>query len=588
LGLGLLIAGTVAAFAALLHGSWCAFTNFKCGSSGDYAHYTGMIWSTLHGHPFTYGLGTSYLRIHLSFSLALLAPFFLLWDDPFLLQLLQWLCAPAGGILLAVAARRHGLSWTFTLALLFFWAAYPFTQTVMLSEFHGVGMLFLLLPWLYLAAAFHRQWVWLPLTLLAGLREETALLAVPLLAYFAARDRWRAGWIYAALALAYAVFALFALYPWINEVSIFAIRHREIPSGATEALGHLDLPTRLTSLAWVLAPTLLFLRNGWRPLLVIPSMAIVLALGSSYPPQYQLAIHYPAGIMALLAPALIEAAHAWRAARARLAAIYLVVVTLAAHAVGGLHAGGPSRPYSNDYREVGVQGSHALWVARHAVPQDGELAVTCQLSGFTGNRLRYGYPGSRQGRPDVAFVPWRDERRAWLPGVRDGTWGVSYFDDEYVVARRGFSTDRNIELLSLARLNSVRLAYSPRAEEGSEQFIPHVGVVRFGPALPEGVLRTWCYGRRARLPPGRYRAELHYRGEAPGGAADLAWGRFELRDPRDAAIIAQMPIEPVATPEFRTQSLSFDWPEEGNVEPVVIGQQASLWLRRVDFIPAGD
>jgi hypothetical protein len=49
----------------------------------DYGLYVNLIWNTAHGRPFRLLVDESYLTRHLSFTLALLAPFFWIWDHPF-------------------------------------------------------------------------------------------------------------------------------------------------------------------------------------------------------------------------------------------------------------------------------------------------------------------------------------------------------------------------------------------------------------------------------------------------------------------------------------------------------------------------
>lgn len=129
---------------AYLATAFFAFTSFKFTLT-DYGRYVNTIWNCAHGHPFRLLTEYSYLNTHLSFTLALLAPAFLLWDHPFSLWVAQWLLTLIGLIIMWRAAVRHRIPGEITAAFLFFYIANPFTQCVLLSEFHGVN-LYLLLP----------------------------------------------------------------------------------------------------------------------------------------------------------------------------------------------------------------------------------------------------------------------------------------------------------------------------------------------------------------------------------------------------------------------------------------------------------
>jgi len=123
---------------SLLFSSFCAFTNYRFAlCDPDYVNYVNMLWNSAHGRPFVCPWG-SYLSAHLSFSLLLLAPFFRIWDHPFLLSFLQWLLIVGGSLFVGLSAWRHRLPRHFTLILMLFFVGYHFTQTVQLDEFHGV------------------------------------------------------------------------------------------------------------------------------------------------------------------------------------------------------------------------------------------------------------------------------------------------------------------------------------------------------------------------------------------------------------------------------------------------------------------
>ncbi len=306
--ISLAVLGGVFVWMALAHAAWCAFT-WRLFTLFDYGVYTNMIWNSGHGRPFRMLLDFSYLRTHLSFTLALLGPLYRVWDHPFVLWVTQWIAMAVGAIVLWRTGRRHGLRPDLAVAVAAFVLVHHYSQAVALTEFHGVDLYLLLVPWLYHALCFRKAMVIWPLALILGLREDAFLLVTPLLLYFAVRDRWRAGYAYAALALAYGVLALFCLYPWFAGISLFARRARELGGwDFGRLLGEKALMARLSALWWVLLPTWpLWGRRGWLPIMLFLLAPLLQNLGSDYRPQYSLLLHYPAPVMACLGPALVEA-----------------------------------------------------------------------------------------------------------------------------------------------------------------------------------------------------------------------------------------------------------------------------------------
>ena len=141
-----------ASFAAY---TWGKFTLF------DYGVYSNMFWNSGRGDFFRMLLDRSYLKTHLSFTLALLGPLYRLWDHPFLLSLLQWIFLMGGAAVLGLSLRRR-VRGELIAALLFFTIAYPYSQSVLLSEFHGVSLYLLLVPLLYVCLVHRRPWCGFP------------------------------------------------------------------------------------------------------------------------------------------------------------------------------------------------------------------------------------------------------------------------------------------------------------------------------------------------------------------------------------------------------------------------------------------
>ncbi|MDD5708173.1 MAG: DUF2079 domain-containing protein [Kiritimatiellae bacterium] len=230
----LLIALCALAVLCEIAGVFSAMTWQKLGT--DHGRYTTMIWNCAHGAPFRYEVDRSYLATHLSFSLALIGPLFRVWDHPFLLCLVQCLLLAGGAAVLWHAGRRAGLPPLWLAALACFYVAYPMAQSVVLVEFHGVGLYLLTVPWLYAALAGPKPGhAWVPLALTLGAREDAFLVVLPMLIYFAVRTRRPMAITQTVAALAYGLAALFWIYPAINGASLFAVRSGWIPGAGAEA-----------------------------------------------------------------------------------------------------------------------------------------------------------------------------------------------------------------------------------------------------------------------------------------------------------------------------------------------------------------
>ena len=450
-----------AVFAGLLiHAVIAGFTWHKYHA--DYAIYANMLWNSAHGEPFRYFVTLNYLKVHLSFSLLLLAPLFWIFDHPFLLCGVQLGCLFGGAALLHRAARRHGLPHAMAAALLFFLVGYRFTQNVQVHAFHGVSLYLLLLPWLYYCLCFRKPWAVVPWLIILGLREDAALVTLPLLLYVAVRDRWKGGYVLAGLALLYSACAVFVLYPWINGASLAESRHREMSTVLGDGMQVADwLRSRQPGLVLVALP-LLALAGRRLPLALLPgATALIQALFSGWRNQYVLETHYAAAVMAGLAVGLLEAsaraqaddraagrAPGWMLARA----LALIAVVAGVHAWKGVIRGGP-RP---DHRLLSISqpGLDTLRAARQ-VPRDGILLCTGDVEEYFAHRrdlLVYRKADLDLRTFDYVFATddelqplRRGELRAQLEA---GALGIRFHQDGCILLERGADPSRNDLLLN--------------------------------------------------------------------------------------------------------------------------------------------
>jgi hypothetical protein len=591
-----LLAAAAAAAAYLLYSCYCAFTNLRFTAT-DYGKYLNMIWNCGHGRPFRAFVDHSYLETHLSFSLALLGPFFRVWDHPFLLSALQWMGLAGGAAISGATLRRAGVAPAVTAAFVFFYVANPFTQRIALSEFHGVAMYLLLVPWLVRQLVFARRSVAWPLIPILLLREDAGFVVVPVLLYVAIRERWRAGYAWAAASLVYAVVACTALMPWIGGVGLVARRpHVSIRAVFREAVDQ-PLSARLVPLLWLLAPALPAARRGWRPLLAVPSVAILMTSLSPLEPQAHLAFHYAAPAMAFLAAglalALARPAPGRRPAGLP-TALAIAAITLVAHLRLGFLPGGPA--HTEHYRRLGLDGPRILRAAR-AIPTGDLVACNDRFIPFVANRpdvipLRHwaDHPLDTQTIlttfSEAAGLAERGS--ADLPDpvalLRSGAFGVRYVDGRQLVLRRGDPTGGNAEVLArLDRIPRTLVMAAMKREAGGEIWGAGCYVARHWPGDRTARPRV-AYGRSIPLPPGRYRAHFRFRaGAPPAGAAADDLGTLALAA-GGGEPLARAAIDPAAAGGgYVVQSLDIALSGRARVEPVVTGGAAPLWLDEVYF-----
>ncbi len=452
----------IASAGLTLYVAYCMYTHFKMRVN-DYGIYTNFIWNSAHGEPFRYLAEQSYLGVHLSFTLLLIAPLFWIWDHPFLLTLVQWLCAVAGAMLVRRIARRHGFPPVLTAAFAMLFMAYPYMQSVLLCDFHGVCVYFVLLPWLYHCLAFRREMVWLPLLLILGLREDAAFVAVPMILYFAVAERWKGGYVYAGIALAYAALACLALFPLLNGTTM-----RQIPKRGShlhmatvmESFSARSLVHRVEAVFWLFLPATLLFRRGWAPVVVFPSLGLLIVQLSPEARVQALNVHYPAAVFSCLVLGMIEAVRRHdvpgspgRGSNGLLLAVFLIAVTVIAYAGMGRLPGGRSTNPRKMLLTVSQHGLQALWVAQHEIPKQGLLLTDTDLVGFCANRAdvlvrqRYGGPWETAHAVFLTLKEFADAGAKAKALLDSGKYGVTYWDGTFMVLQRGASPLRNREIL---------------------------------------------------------------------------------------------------------------------------------------------
>ena len=583
---------------------WLAYTGFSAFTWNkftlfDYGIYTNMVWNSGHGRLFACLVDRTYLATHLSFTLALLGPFFRLWDHPFLLWMLQWAFLAGGTALLARIAFRLGVAAPLAMSIAVFYAGYHFTQQTLLSEFHGVSLLFLLMPWLYHCLKFNRRMVWLPWMLVLGLREDAAVVILPLLLYFAVHERWRAGYLYAALSAAYMILAGTTLYPLLTGMSLLQRRHADLGAHPVAHFFYAaTLRARLQALVWVVLPVLPFLwRKRWIPLLVFPSAALIQALGGATRLQHALLLHYAAPTMVCLAVALVEAVSRDEPApvlaagrrRALRLALALLLITGASYRIRGFLPFGRMRALC--YRRVHGAGLRTLHAARR-IPRGGLLLCPNQMAGFGANRrdlLDWRHYDPERHAPDLVFTDLKyiDHR---VMGFRDwvttGRFGLRYFDGTNLILERGADPAPNRLVLDALQR---RMSSAPFPRSGFPNEAIRITALHW-PGSETDTGQRLPSANPVALEAGDYDAVFLFAARAPAAGGMDGWGTLQIRLHGQAEELAAAEIEPVGcgSQVLRMQRVPFSLGTPAQVQAMVACRRAELWLVRADFVRRGE
>ncbi len=169
--------------------SFLRYDNFYAGRF-DLGNMDQTVWNTVHGRFFQLsnpnGTETvSRLAFHSDYLLVALAPFYLIWQDPRMLLLIQVLVLAAGAVfvyLLAKEVMENGK--LLALAFAFSYLLNPSMERALIFDFHAVTF-----ATTFLLAAFYfqykKQYRWfLVFALLAGLCKEEVWLIVALLGLY--------------------------------------------------------------------------------------------------------------------------------------------------------------------------------------------------------------------------------------------------------------------------------------------------------------------------------------------------------------------------------------------------------------------
>jgi uncharacterized membrane protein len=588
----IIISGIAAWFLVhTLYSSYSAFTAYHF-TSADFCKYTNMIWNCGHGEPFKVLVDYSYLETHLSFTLALLGPIFLIWDNPFTLSVVQWLFVIGGILFIWKIGRRDHLPRIVTATCILFFVANPYTQAVLLCEFHGVAIYFLLLPWLYYCLRFRKSFVWVPIILICGVREEAAFMLIPILLFFAIRDRWKTGYLWTVFAGIYGIFACTVLFEWINQASLSERRSGVSSTRIWNQLCKNPISQRLIPMFRITIPALAVLPYGWIAILVFPLIPVLQTFFSPYPVQYTYSFHYSAATQACLTIAVVHGmVTTWNKApqkrRKRIIvwqATVLILVTIVYHILFGYLTGGGH--YSKIYGAPKLYGQATLKAMQH-IPRKGMLLCHKRLAAMCANReniITWRLFDPEKHKPDTIFLKVNELRggaaRELEVYMTNSTFGITLFDGENIILERdknGIDPQIILQVRDEWR-QTINLAFT-LGRKGKNILSDDYYITRYWHGSSKKK-PTLVYGKAIKLDPGTYEADFYMHTGSDNTAHP---GTLSVHSLWHEEALASKKIDITTTGKSGHQQLIFTINEPTQVEPKVIGGTVKLWLEKVVF-----
>lgn len=179
---------TISYFSYFTAASFLRYDNYLTGRF-DLGNMAQTVWNTIHGNIFMLNdpNGTreiSRLAFHADFILILLSPFYLIWEDPRMLLLIQTLVLSSGGIFVYLIGKHVLRDKTLSLVLALSFFLNPAVNYTNLFDFHPVT-----LATTFLLAAFYfilkkRYALTIIFLVLAGLTKEQVWLIIALLGLY--------------------------------------------------------------------------------------------------------------------------------------------------------------------------------------------------------------------------------------------------------------------------------------------------------------------------------------------------------------------------------------------------------------------
>jgi uncharacterized membrane protein len=189
----------------------------------DLAIFDQGLWLTTHFHvPFVTIMGRNLFGDHTSFILLLFAPFYRLFPEPQGLLVLQTLLLAGPAVPIYILARKYIKSTVIATTLVAIYLLSPLIQQGNLDQFHPESFQVLIISLAIYAAIESKNGLLIVMVVLALMvKEDAAVLVVPLGLWVAARRDRRLGFFIIAGAIAWAMLANWLIIPTILGHSSF-------------------------------------------------------------------------------------------------------------------------------------------------------------------------------------------------------------------------------------------------------------------------------------------------------------------------------------------------------------------------------
>lgn len=286
----------------------------------DLGNMAQTVWNTLHGRffEFTNPDGTeivSRLAFHADFLLVLLTPFYLIWEDPRMLLLIQTIVVAAGAFFVYAIANKILNNKALALTFAFIYLINPSVQRANIYDFHAVTLAttFLLGAFYFL---YKKQYVFFMLfAFLSGITKEQiwAIIALFGIYVFLIQKRRKLGIAVFSISAFLFYFLIWHAIPSASDGSHFALSYYseagEIDSPSQLLKGFLTNPTKTYSLLTT-EPRINYLHSLFKPLgylslfsplyliFAVPDLSINLL--SRKPQLYQIYYQYTSAITPFL------------------------------------------------------------------------------------------------------------------------------------------------------------------------------------------------------------------------------------------------------------------------------------------------
>jgi uncharacterized membrane protein len=395
----------------------------------DLGIYDQGVWLLSRFHdPFVTVRGLNLFADHSTFILLFIAPLYWLWDSPIVLLVTQTLAVGLAAVPVYLLGRALlGSAWL-GVALAAAFLLNPAIQWTNLDNFHpeSYEVLFLTAA-LYFMVKQRWRWFLVFIALLLLVKEDVALLVIPLGIYVGLHYKARIGYYLALAAAGWLALEMFIILPLFGEGG--SVYWGRIPFGGPTGLIKTAFRHPLTVLAYVveyarvkyvliLLGTLAFLPLA-SPFVLVVVGPVVLNILSTHGYMHLITYHYTT----LIVPPLVLAAvftiarfHTLRS-RATLVGILVVATLVSAYLLGPLplsRASGPAVTV-NQPRDAAIQAAAEL------LPKDAIVAADFWIVPHIAHRA------------GIYYWPNPYQAENWKDGSMNGKRLPAADDVEYVV-----------------------------------------------------------------------------------------------------------------------------------------------------------